>query len=213
MMEAPAPTLTQVIQRHIKAAMWDTYTALPATVKAFDGGGVGVRPSATVQPFPADYAQGQPVPHPQLAGVPVCYPGPARWALAAGDVVLVLFSARSLERYRSGQGDGDPQDNERTHDLSDPWVLPLEGGNSCGAIGTGQPAARKTDPVDCGTMDIKSAGLVVTFTYTPPGGGIPQVTTLTFTGSVGVVAAPVGPGIGALSGVISDGSSKMEIDS
>ena len=62
-------------------------------------------------------------------------------------------------------------------------------------------------------MDIQSAGLVVTFTYTPPGGGIPQVTTLTFTGSVGVVAAPVGPGIGALSGVISDGSSKMEIDS
>ena len=207
------PTLTQVIQRHIKAAMWDTYTALPATVKAFDGGGPGKRPSATVQPFPADYAQGQPVPHPQLASVPVCDPGPARWELTPGDTVLVLFSSRSLERYRSGQGDGDPQDNERTHDLSDPWVLPLEGGNSCGYIGQGQPAARKTDPVDCGTMDIQSAGLVVTFTYTPPGGGIPQVTTLTFTGSVGVVAAPVGPGIGALSGVISDGSSKMEIDS
>ena len=202
------PTLAQVIRRFIREDRWSLYTALPATVVSFDGTG---RPVATVQPFPDDYAQGQAVPHPQLANVPVSYPGPIRWPLNPGDVCLVIFCSRSLDRYRGGQGEGDPQDNERTHDLSDCWVLPLEGGNAGAAIGTGPAAARVGDSTGDGSLAIAAAsvsgGVAITLTYTPPS-GIQQIATVTVEGAV----TGVGAGVLNLTGTITSGSPTVEID-
>lgn len=165
--------LEDVIQDSFDALCLNMWTALPARVVAFDVGGVGKKPTATVQPFPSDYAAGDPVPIPQLAAIPVCYPPSIRWSLSVGDVCLVMFASRSLERYRGEGAEGDPQ-SFRHHDLSDAWILPILAGNAGAAVGTGLKAARVTDTVGAGAtmaawiVNVNAALLALGQTVAPP---------------------------------------------
>lgn len=122
------------------------WTTMPATVVTFQDGTPTSPPTATLQPFPYDYAGGDPVALPQLSGVPVCFQKGVRAPLDAGDVVLVHFASRSLERWRGGDGTGDPQ-SFRHHDLSDGFCVPMVASLNATAVGTAPKAARVGDDV------------------------------------------------------------------
>lgn len=125
-------TLEEVIDRAFDSRMSGVWTALPGRVKSFDA----ASSTATVQPFPSIFLAGEPLVIPEIADVPVSYPqgggASITYPLAAGDVVLLLFSTLPLGRYREEGADGDPVDTRR-FDLSDAWAIPLAGGD--------QPAA------------------------------------------------------------------------
>ncbi len=112
--------------------MSGVWTALPGRVKSFDA----ASGTATVQPFPSIFLAGEPLVIPEIADVPVSYPqgggASITYPLAAGDVVLLLFSTLPLGRYREEGADGDPVDTRR-FDLSDAWAIPLAGGGQAAA--------------------------------------------------------------------------------
>jgi len=188
--------LEDVLQEVFTAQALGLWTTLPASVVAFDGGGVSVAPSATLQPFPNDYAGGDPVPLPQLQNVPVCFPAGIRKPLVAGDVVLVHFASRSIERWRGGDGTGDPQ-SFRHHHLSDGFCVPLLASLNAPAIGTAPKAARVGD-------DVSAAGNPAV-----PGdmaNWIAVVTAFLNAAAPGTVTAPTN------FGTITTGSATVEID-
>lgn len=191
------------------------WTTLPATVVSFQDGTLTSPPTATLQPFPYDYAGGDPVALPQLSGVPVCFQKGVRAPLDAGDVVLVHFSSRSLERWRGGDGTGDPQ-SFRHHDLSDGFCVPQVASLNAMAVGTSPKAARVGDDIGAGTLSFTCAatvlpappGVIITLTYTPPG-GVAQIQTVTLTGALTGAAVGVPAN---LAGTITTGSATVEID-
>lgn len=120
-------TLDEVIDRAFDSRLSGVWTALPGRVKAFDA----ATSTCTVQPFPSMFLAGEAVVIPEIADVPVTYPSGGgssiTWPLAAGDVVLLLFSTLPLARYREDGADGNPVETRR-QDLSDAWAIPLAGG-------------------------------------------------------------------------------------
>jgi hypothetical protein len=222
-MEDRTPELEDVIRA----------ASLPARVVKF---APGTRPTVTCQPFPSDLIDGEPVDLPVLAGVPVVYPqgkgGAITWPLQADDVVLVVFAARPLGRYRSEGAEGDPR-QVRHHSLSDAWAIPLGAGNAdvpgddnnavwtaptggkirlgAGGAAVTKAVARKDDPVGAGALSLTCAagggGVILSLSYTPPG-GVPNVQTALITGALG---AGVGGGVPAsLQGTITAGSGTVE---
>ena len=201
-------SLGDLIQEAFTAQALGLWTTLPATVVAFQD---GPPPTATLQPFPYDYAGGDPVALPQLSDVPVCFQKGVRAPLVAGDVVLVHFASRSIERWRGGDGTGDPQ-SFRHHHLSDGFCVPMVASLNATAVGTAPKAARVGDDIGAGSLAFTCAavtgGVAITLTYTPPGGA-PQIQTVTLTGAL--TGAPVGVPA-TLSGNITTGSATVEID-
>lgn len=120
-------TLDEVIDRAFDSRLSGVWTALPGRVKAFNA----ASSTCTVQPFPSMFLAGEAVVIPEIADVPVTYPSGGgssiTWPLAAGDVVLLLFSTLPLARYREDGADGNPVETRR-QDLSDAWAIPLAGG-------------------------------------------------------------------------------------
>lgn len=68
-----------------------------------------------------------------------------------------------------------------------------------------QPVARVNDTVNAGTISLAAAGMVLTLTYTPPGGA-PVVSAITFTGPITIAGA----GSGAMAGVITSGRNEVK---
>lgn len=204
--------LEDLLQESFNAQALGLWTTLPATVVSFDGGTMGVPPTATLQPFPSDYAGGDPVPLPQLSGVPVCFPYGQRSDLATGTVVLVHFASRSLERWRGAGDTGDPQ-SYRHHNLSDGFCVPMDASLTAPAVGTAPKAARVGDALEAGSLAFTcaavSGGVAITLTYTPSAGGVPQIQTVKLTGAI--TGAPVGVP-SSLTGTITSGSDITEID-
>lgn len=117
-------TVEEAIEDAFRALARTLWTVLPARVLTVDTSASTV----TVQPFPADYLSGVVSALPAIPDVPICWPraGDAviTLPLSTGDFVLLLFSARSLARYRDDGSEGDPQ-SIRTHNLSDCVALPM----------------------------------------------------------------------------------------
>lgn len=114
----------EAVDDAIRARLRDVWTMLPGRVVSFTAAGS----TAVVQPFPADYVAGVIEPLPVLYDVRVVWPqgggGSITWPLIAGDTVMLVFAARSLDRYRVDTAEGDPQ-SIRTQDLSDAIALPF----------------------------------------------------------------------------------------
>lgn len=171
--------LEDLLQESFNAQALGLWTTLPATVVSFDGGTMGVPPTATLQPFPSDYAGGDPVPLPQLSCVPVCFPYGQRSDLATGTVVLVHFASRSLERWRGAGDTGDPQ-SYRHHNLSDGFCVPMDASLTAPAVGTAPKAARVGDDVSVSVP----ADWIAFVTAVGTALGIPKPTSTAFTGTI-----------------------------
>lgn len=123
------PTLAQVNQACIEAALEDLHTCSWGSVVSYDA----TTQTAHVQLIQrrsyvdADGNRTTERPAP-LLDVPVVFPGAGAvsmtWPLAAGDVVLLLFAERALDAwYAGGQEDVDAGD-DRHHSLSDAIAIP-----------------------------------------------------------------------------------------
>ncbi len=113
------------LQTNLRRSMW---TALPGRVQSFDS----TKQAADIEPLIHDTWEGedgtnQTGPLPVIPSVPVCFPGSGGWRVtfpvSKGDTGLLIFCARSIDRWLSEGGSVDPQD-DRTHDLSDAVFIP-----------------------------------------------------------------------------------------
>lgn len=119
-------TLDVIIMKAIDAYMMDVHTCLPASILSVSGNN-----SVTVQPMlQRKYVNGNLVNLPAIQNVPVYVPrGNNYWIklpIAQGDLGMILFSERSLDKWLKNAGNGvplDPMDN-RKFDLSDAIFLP-----------------------------------------------------------------------------------------
>lgn len=128
------PRLEDVLAAWLASGLAQVYTATPATVVTFNA----ATQSATVQPIlrarvqDPDTGETTPdtAPPPPIPNVPVLFPsGGGRQAavtfpLSAGDPVLLVFSDRSLDEFKStGRRDVTPQDPRR-RSYSDAIAIP-----------------------------------------------------------------------------------------
>ena len=118
------PSLEKVIQRAIDASIADVHTAIPGIVVEYDA----ATQKAKIQPaIKRKYLDGGLVSLPQLTNVPVVMPRAGKaivhLLVKKDDVVLVVFSERSVDKWLSQGGVVDPLDARR-HDLSDAFAIP-----------------------------------------------------------------------------------------
>lgn len=125
-MKRKASTLEQLLTDFFDMMSRDINTCIPGVVERKNS-------DNTVEVKPAIkkvYSDGRVVELPLLLDVPVLYPFSSKfslsWPLEKGDPVIVIFSQRSIERWKSRGGVQLPGDR-RHHDLSDGFCLP------CGA--------------------------------------------------------------------------------
>lgn len=134
------PKLADVIQGAIDASMAEIYTAMPASVTSYSV----ADQSAYVQPLIKmirENEHGDRVAEmlPVIPKAPVIFPGsgPFRitWPIAKGDIVLVVCSHQSLDKWLARGGLTDPLHHEAR--ISDAVVIP--GLHSFGAVPTTAP--------------------------------------------------------------------------
>lgn len=150
------PTQEELIRAWIEHHLSDVHTALPARVQSYDA----ATQTADLVPLvrhPVAHGDGS-VEHenlPVLPSVPVLWPRTAdhfiAFALAPGDMVLVVFCEGAIGHWRAGSGDiTDPGDLQR-HSLSHGVAIPglfhrgakltnaPAGSGTNGALQTGDP--------------------------------------------------------------------------
>ena len=121
---AETPSWSQVILDTIDARLTDVHTAIPAQVESYDI----QTGTAEVQPLlKRKFKDGEVVDLPICNQVPVVFPRTAtsyiHLPIKKGDVGLVVFSERSIDRYKNYGGSQDTQD-PRKHSLSDGFFIP-----------------------------------------------------------------------------------------
>jgi len=127
------PTMAEVIQEAIRAALLDLHVALPARVDKYDKD----KQKANIQPllYKKYKSDGLKIKMPIIPGVPVQHPsangGKAfiHLPIKKGDLGTAIFCDRSIDKYLAGDGGIVDPDDPRHHDLSDaifiPGVLPF----------------------------------------------------------------------------------------
>lgn len=119
------PSLEEVIRIAMEARLADLHVSLPAKVVKYDK----AKQTVNVEPqIKRKFAfSGEVVTLPVINNVPVAFPraGTARiiMPIKPGDVVQLVFSERSLDKWKAATGAVDPED-PRKHDLSDAWAVP-----------------------------------------------------------------------------------------
>lgn len=113
------------LQDDIYSALEGMYTALPGTIVSYDPTSC----RAVVKPaVPKRMADGSMLSPPEIHDVPVSWPVTMGGScfmtapMSSGDSVLLVFSQRSIEHWKSGVSTA-PQD-PRWHDLSDCFAVP-----------------------------------------------------------------------------------------
>jgi hypothetical protein len=118
-----APSLADVIRAGIHSAAADLHVSIPATVVRVELG----RGLVDAQPLVKDIFEGQAASVPVITNVPIVWPGAGGFRLtfpiAVDDVVLLVFSDRSLDLWLEKGGEVDPKDPRR-HALSDAIAIP-----------------------------------------------------------------------------------------
>lgn len=145
------PRLAEVFRVALGRVKAELRVALPGRVEKYDD----ATQRADVLPllkdtFPGEDGADEVVPLPVLPGVPVIFPGAGGYRvklpLAAGDVVLLVFSDRSLDKWKAVGGEVDPIDL-RQHHLSDAVAI----------AGLGDPSDGPGEAV----IEIQADGMVV----------------------------------------------------
>jgi len=121
---AKKTTQADLIKEIVDDSLYETNTAIPAIVDSFSASDKTVDVTPALQ---KTFEDGSKLYLPQIKGVPVIYPQAANFAIvfpiAVGDSVLLIFSQRSIERWKERGGKLDPLD-VRKHDLSDAVAIP-----------------------------------------------------------------------------------------
>lgn len=121
------PSLEEVLEQAVDDALVDVHTCMPAIVESFNASTqtVNVRPA-----LKRKYDDGTVSERPLILDVPVIFPKGGLFSITfpikKGDDVLLLFSERSLERWKVESGVVDPKDSRKFH-LSDAFCLPTGG--------------------------------------------------------------------------------------
>ncbi len=201
------PSMAQVLKDAIDGRLAELHTAMPALVESYDA----ATGFAAVSPcLKRKYVAGDLVELPVINNVPVLFPRGGNAAitfeLQKGDVVLLVFAERSVDRWKTAGGKVDPKD-PRKHALSDAFAIP--GGyprtsppstslitaafGSDGSLTVTAPASSLTVAAD-GSLNLENdagGALVLDATgavsATSTAGGI--VATLSITGKVSLVNA------------------------
>lgn len=124
MMEA---LLTDFIQTQFQINMAEVYTALPCVVTnvvgTFENQRVDVQPSINTL-----YKDGTTEEHTQILGVPVVLPGSSTsmvsFPINVGDTVLCVFSQRSMDNFKLGNGQPTPPNDYRKFSDQDAVAIP-----------------------------------------------------------------------------------------
>ncbi|NJR73231.1 MAG: hypothetical protein HC773_05165 [Scytonema sp. CRU_2_7] len=123
-MTAGTSTLDEVLSTKIKRYFDDVHTCIPGRFEKYDY----KTQSAQVKPLIKKvYLDGSVLVLPVIASVPVIFPRTAQsgitFPINKGDKCLILFTERSLERWRLSGNDSEPGDRRR-YDLSDAVAIP-----------------------------------------------------------------------------------------
>lgn len=124
MMEA---LLSDYIQTQFQINMAEVYTALPCIVTnvvgSFDSQRVDVQPSINTL-----YKDGSSDEHTQILGVPVLLPGSASslvsFPVSVGDTVMCIFSQRSMDNFKIGNGQPTVPNDYRKFSDQDAVAIP-----------------------------------------------------------------------------------------
>ena len=118
------PTLEQVIRGAIESRLTEIHTALPGEILTYDPSKQMASIQLTLQ---RKYVTGELVKVPVLNDVPVVHPRSGasivHMPLKPGDHVLVIFSERSIDIWKTQGGHPDPKD-ARKHHYSDAVAIP-----------------------------------------------------------------------------------------
>lgn len=124
-----SPEPEEVLRQAFSYFLGDTHTALPARIEEYypDEQKVDVKPllkRRVVSGDGAELLEELPI----IPDVPVVFPRNANFfltfPLAAGDLVMLVFVERSLDKWLAGTGEDTDPDEFRMHDLSDAVALP-----------------------------------------------------------------------------------------
>ena len=128
--KAQTPTLAETIRAVMERRLVDLHTCLPAKILIYNP----LTQTATVQiSLLKKYATGITKPWPPIPGVQVVFPRSTAGAafmhfpLMPGDDVLLVFSERSLDKWKMATFPVSPQDT-RKFDITDAFAIP--GGSS-----------------------------------------------------------------------------------
>lgn len=119
------PTFTDVVDSRILYSLADVHTSLPCRVIKY----YPEKQCVDAQPLlRREYSNGWVDDLPVIQGLPVVFQGAGNslisFPIASGDIVLAVFSERSLDKWVNSRGQTvDPQNNQ-LHDLSDAFAIP-----------------------------------------------------------------------------------------
>lgn len=128
MSESRTPSLAEVIRLAIDNRLADVHVALPASVERYNP----TLQLIDAKPLLRQMVEGEDgaevsLSLPVVTNVPVIFPGASgfrlTFPLAKGDVVLLVVSERSLDRWKTVGGEVNPVDL-RTHHISDAVAIP-----------------------------------------------------------------------------------------
>lgn len=117
-------TLSETLRVAISRALANVHTALPGKVEKYDH----EKQMASVKPLIKKlYLDKKTASLPVIVNAPVIFPRTANFSfthpIEEGDLVLILFCERSMEKYLAEGGEQEPGDR-RKFDLSDAIIIP-----------------------------------------------------------------------------------------
>lgn len=122
--EQHIPSMSDVLRTFVRDYLKSHHTMLPATIESFDSAKQRARVKIAYSQLMYD---GGNLDYPILVDVPVFM---MRWGgftismpVKAGNECAVLFSERSLARFKKFGATGEPPSNIRFFDLSDGWAI------------------------------------------------------------------------------------------
>lgn len=119
------PTLTDLIQSFLEYRLSDLHTALPARIVKYEA----EQQKASVQPLiKKQYQDGTAESNSIITGVPVIFPSGGgallSFPIQPDDLVLLIFSERSLDNWVASSGQEVEPNDSRKHDFSDAIAIP-----------------------------------------------------------------------------------------
>ncbi len=123
------PTLSEVLRLVIRSHLADLWTAIPGVVEKYDKAQQKADIRAAVQSRIEAIDGEELVELPIIPNVPIMHPSGggymAAFPLAKGDPVLLVFSARSIDVWKSGSaGDVVDPNDLRQHAFADAFAIP-----------------------------------------------------------------------------------------
>jgi len=160
------PDFTNILNKWVSRVLYESNFAIPGSVDSYNATKKTVEVTPLIKRV---YLDGEVVTLPRIPSVPVVFPQASNFSLtfplAKGDEVLLIFSQRSLEQWKTAGGIVEPKDLRRNN-LSDAIAIPgltFPGGGDEGDVNNlvlrFYNAKITIDPT--GTVDINDGNLTI----------------------------------------------------